>query len=46
MAHGVSGQGGLSESGLWLRGVRTLLTVSSPLRAEHHRHPEHAGGPV
>lgn len=46
MAHGVSGQGVLSKLGPWLRGVRTLLTVSSPLRAEHHRHPEHAGGPV
>lgn len=39
------GRGGLSEWGQPC-GVRTLLTVSSPLRTEHHRHPEHAGGPV
>lgn len=40
------GRAGLSEPGPQVCGARTLLTAASPPRAEYHRHPEHAGGPV
>lgn len=40
------GRAGLSEPGPQVCGARTPLTAASPPCAEHHRHPEHAGGPV